>query len=43
MIEYILTYYFEKLKIFRGNVNKFFIDLLMASLTKKLSNKNANE
>lgn len=38
-----LAYYFTKLEIAKGNINKFLTDPLMVFLTEKLSYKNTNE
>lgn len=42
-LNYILAYYFIKLKIIKDNINKFLINLLIALFTKKLFYKNINE
>lgn len=38
-----MTYYFAKSKTIKNNIPKFLSDLLIASLTKKLYYKNADE
>lgn len=41
--DYVLAHYFVELKTTKGNINKFLINLLIASLTKKLFYKNADK
>ena len=41
--DYGLAHYFTDSETTKGNINKFWTDLLMASFTKKLSYKNADE
>lgn len=42
-LAYTLTHSFVKSKIIKDSVNKFLFDLLITSLTKKLSYKNTDE
>lgn len=42
-LSYDLAYYFAESETTKGNMNKFLIDLLMASFTKKLLYKNADK
>ena len=42
-LDYALAHYFTESKMTKGNVNMFLTNLLMASLTEKLSYKNADK
>ena len=42
-LDYTLAHYFAESKTTKGNLSKFLFDLLMTSLTKKLSYKNTDE
>ena len=42
-LDYVLTTYFAKFEIIKGNIDRFLSNLLMAPLTEKLSYQNANK